>query len=266
MWIGIRLDALNRKIKRDAFTGCVDLIHKRLEKCRLAGLPCGMYGEELLPLNQAHDSGYARRGRKHVVLGRIAWPRYVEKLFHVRKYTIFQLSFARAKYTKSARSQWMLPREGCDFFFGAFLCIFGELSSLNVFTGVITSLTERNLSFFYLSAGGFDNFLTALLGKWRNWYADDATIVRRIKAEALIGADCGATEIVEAFLNKLLELEILIAGGDSVPEAAVQLDSLPNDTMPELGCEGFNDVADLLLMDPIHEVDEDAGWPNKRSE
>ncbi len=80
------------------------------------------------------------------------------------------------------------------------------------------------------------------------------------------GADCGATEKVEAFLNKLLELEILIAGGDSVPEAAVQLDSLHDDTMPELGCEGFNDVADLLLMDPIHEVDEDAGWPNKRSE
>lgn len=75
------------------------------------------------------------------------------------------------------------------------------------------------------------------------------------------GIDCNAEDRMNTFLNKLLAFEIVIPGGDGEGDGSELLSEIPEDRMPELDFDVFTDVADLLLMDPIHEVDESAGWP-----
>ena len=75
------------------------------------------------------------------------------------------------------------------------------------------------------------------------------------------GDDCGAAEKVETFIRKLLSQEILIPSGDGNAEAAPFVAVMEETVMPMLDFECYTDVADLLLMDPIHEVDEQMGWP-----
>ncbi len=79
--------------------------------------------------------------------------------------------------------------------------------------------------------------------------------------ESLYGAECSASDKVDRFTEKLESLEIVVR--DDGREGKVQdyLSSINGSEMPELDFEVFTDVADLLLMDPIHEVDEEAGWP-----
>lgn len=79
--------------------------------------------------------------------------------------------------------------------------------------------------------------------------------------ESLYGAESSVSDKVDRFTEKLESLEIVVR--DDSEEGKVQdyLSSINDSEMPELDFEVFTDVADLLLMDPIHEVDEEAGWP-----
>lgn len=53
------------------------------------------------------------------------------------------------------------------------------------------------------------------------------------------------------------------AGAAPVPEAASVLASVAQDARPPK-LEAFDDMAELILSDPIHDVDEDLGWPVRR--
>ena len=65
---------------------------------------------------------------------------------------------------------------------------------------------------------------------------------------------------VNAFVDSLLDFEILIPGSETVSEP-VELDAevAANDAF-EPQCNEYKDVQDLLYADPIHEVDEVTGW------
>ena len=78
------------------------------------------------------------------------------------------------------------------------------------------------------------------------------------------GEDCGAAETVKSFVDRLVSLEIVVPCGNTTMDAVQYIAAIECDKMPELTCEIFTDVADLLQMDPIHEVDEKAGWPVKK--
>lgn len=75
------------------------------------------------------------------------------------------------------------------------------------------------------------------------------------------GQGCGAEEKVDGLIADLKEQEIVLLGGDTEGDVASFLSAMNTDSLPELGFERYTDVADLLLMDPIHEVDESMGWP-----
>ena len=75
------------------------------------------------------------------------------------------------------------------------------------------------------------------------------------------GQDCGAKEKVDSLIDALTEQEIVLPGGGMEGDALSFVNDMEADTLPELGFERYTDVADLLLMDPIHEVDEAIGWP-----
>lgn len=118
----------------------------------------------------------------------------------------------------------------------------------------------------------FDRASSAVLGALLSG-ADESSVTAAFLEK--YGPVCGAAPAVAKFVAELLEAGIITAAasaaeaGQVIPEAeagAALLGEIADKTMPELGFEAFSDVADLLLMDPIHEVDEEMGWPVPKQE
>lgn len=68
-----------------------------------------------------------------------------------------------------------------------------------------------------------------------------------------------------AFIGKLKEFEILIsgeekAGGDEPIDGEALTDGF------ELAVDAFSEVQELILADPVHEVDVEQGWPVLKEE
>lgn len=86
-------------------------------------------------------------------------------------------------------------------------------------------------------------------------------LVRRV--EAGFGAEAAGQ--VEQFMGALSEQQMLVAAGaagvagalGAAPEAA----ALP-EQFSAPGLETFNEIADIIAMDPIHDVDPSRGWPH----
>ena len=91
----------------------------------------------------------------------------------------------------------------------------------------------------------------------------------------LVGARYGlapadATRDVDRFVEVLLGQEMIVANAPTEPsdrgvdraalDAALDA-AIPAGDYAGLGVERFDDLADLILLDPVHEVTE-AGWPH----
>ena len=82
------------------------------------------------------------------------------------------------------------------------------------------------------------------------------------------GAPAHVRELVANFTDRLLEESILIprkSQPSSMPRTRVENDGATVAIAfapPEI--TKFEDMRDILLLDPIHQVDEAAGWPKPR--
>lgn len=91
-------------------------------------------------------------------------------------------------------------------------------------------------------------------------------------AEALVAEvadryDEAAGEAVRGLLDELREAALLITADGATgahPIAAAGLDWPEQYETP--GVERYDDIADIMLMDPVHEVDVDQGWPRRPAE
>ncbi len=84
-----------------------------------------------------------------------------------------------------------------------------------------------------------------------------------------------ARDQIESFLVELVQAELIVAAdgpaGDASPdppdgagvEPAVQSSAGPGRYEPPT-VQRFDDMQELILLDPIHEVDEDEGWPRAK--
>ena len=76
-----------------------------------------------------------------------------------------------------------------------------------------------------------------------------------------LGAPDDIGEKIRAFFERLAQYRIVLEGDGSgevtIPKTAVSEGF-------ELTVTQFEDMADLLTADPIHDVDEDIGWPEKK--
>ncbi len=110
----------------------------------------------------------------------------------------------------------------------------------------------------------FDRASSAVLGAVLSG-ADESSVTEAFLEK--YGPDCGAAPKVAKFVRELLEAGIIAeAESPAAGAGAALIGEIADKTMPELGFEAFSDVADLLLMDPIHEVDEEMGWPVPKQE
>lgn len=73
----------------------------------------------------------------------------------------------------------------------------------------------------------------------------------------------GLAELIQSLLD-----EELIVGLDTpkialVPDNGTSNDASGKKRFKKPTLQKYTDMEDLLLLDPIHDVDEEAGWPNK---
>lgn len=116
-----------------------------------------------------------------------------------------------------------------------------------------------------LETGKYYSMLALSAQVWR-WLIDGVPLGRIAAAlEKICSADRPAVVAqLEAFLAKLAE-EGLIVPGKAAPAEADPVLSQPMAAAPlTLAVEVYTEMQDLLLLDPIHDVEEE-GWPLARA-
>ena len=63
---------------------------------------------------------------------------------------------------------------------------------------------------------------------------------------------------VSAFVEQLTQAGMLVERGDLAP---LELPPHPDATPEPLAIERFDDMADMIQLDPVHDVGRDEGWP-----
>lgn len=103
--------------------------------------------------------------------------------------------------------------------------------------------------------------LTLLVGAgsavWSRVAAGTDVDVVVAEATDRYGAEAGAQ--VVAFVDELVSLGLLSEGGQPA-------EGQPRpwaDTFVPPALEHYDDIADIMTMDPIHEVDTERGWPHR---
>lgn len=88
--------------------------------------------------------------------------------------------------------------------------------------------------------------------------------------QAYDGSTSEIATAIDEFLENLQHEELIIASssiesvnGDNNIKEIAEITNKPRFEKPML--EKFTDMEDLLLLDPIHEVDVEAGWPNAKT-
>ena len=65
---------------------------------------------------------------------------------------------------------------------------------------------------------------------------------------------------VTAFIEDLLNKGLIVIDENATKQNSFILSLDPSEQIPTLGLEEFSDMQDMLLLDPVHDVDA-AGWP-----
>lgn len=100
------------------------------------------------------------------------------------------------------------------------------------------------------------------LGAWL-WTRFDHGADRDVvlgEIESAFGGDARAE--CDAFMTSMRERELLTEIEDGTMSDASP--GPPPATYEPPAIESFEDVSEIIQMDPIHEVDPEAGWPNPR--
>lgn len=79
---------------------------------------------------------------------------------------------------------------------------------------------------------------------------------------AQIGADADTSTTAQAFADHLQNLNLIEIDESAVGDAAYTQISLSEVPVIEV----YDDLADLIVADPIHDVDAEAGWPKAPAE
>jgi len=87
--------------------------------------------------------------------------------------------------------------------------------------------------------------------------------VEALAAETVARFGPEAGEACRAFLRTLAEGQLVVPAAAESAEAAV-LD-WPDSFAPPM-LERYDDIADIMAMDPIHDVDPKSGWPRRSTE
>lgn len=100
-------------------------------------------------------------------------------------------------------------------------------------------------------------------GIFSNLLEGSSTLDVLAAAKALPGAPDNVEEGLAAFLDTLLDFEILLPAQESTRKATLVAKDAAFDGFVPV-CKEYKDVQELLFADPIHEVCETEGWKPER--
>ncbi len=92
--------------------------------------------------------------------------------------------------------------------------------------------------------------------------ASDESVVNALKQ--LPGCPADIEELYKSFIQKMLDRQMIL--GDGVGGACAAFDEALAENGFQLNCEDFSEVRDLLMADPIHDVEPEMGWPFLKEE
>jgi hypothetical protein len=108
-----------------------------------------------------------------------------------------------------------------------------------------------------LDSGKYFSLAGAAAVVWRGLLAGHS--VETLTA-ALPGGDA-RRDAVAGLVGSLVAHGLLVPGNPPAPADAALADELVS--ADGFGIDVFDDLADLLVADPIHDVDQQAGWPHR---
>jgi len=124
---------------------------------------------------------------------------------------------------------------------------------------IIAELVEGEVIAIDLEHGSYYSLLGSAAQVWGAIVAGRSA--QEILAAVVPSSAAGALEeSLSTFLQALLA-EQLIRVAAVCPEPATPIGPVAPWPAGALRFERFTDMQDLLVLDPIHEVDEEAGWP-----
>ena len=118
----------------------------------------------------------------------------------------------------------------------------------------------------YYSTGGSGAVLWQLLGQGLDF---NAIVEQFLQQDHATSAAEDIRREISRFIGELQQEELLVEDTRSQPETKAEADALPTGqatvTLPFAApiLHKFTDMEEILLMDPIHGVD-DTGWPFKK--
>lgn len=122
--------------------------------------------------------------------------------------------------------------------------------------GIVSETFDGDIVVLDLDSGRYFSFTDSGCALWEG-------LVEGIAPSALLhGGAVYTNDEVEDFLRKLIDYRLLVAVAEPAIAAASATTAerlLRSKEKPSITV--FDDLADLFLADPIHDVEEEAGWP-----
>ena len=116
---------------------------------------------------------------------------------------------------------------------------------------IISEEFEGDLVLVHLDSGSYYN-LTGTGGELfkliTNNYSEDE--IRNLYGESF------DHEAFSSFVSSMLSEEIIVAGTSNTEKKPIQISNFSNPVL-----EKYDDMQDIIKLDPIHDVDETTGWP-----
>jgi hypothetical protein len=141
-----------------------------------------------------------------------------------------------------------------------------ETTSFRINTPTVVSETvDREVVMIHLDTGNYYSLRNtgALIWDALERGASVASIAAALDATSNNGADIGA--VVGTFVDELISEELIVRADDAPPRTSATVEHPPGPfELPVL--EKYTDMQQLILLDPVHEVDEGEGWPRPRDD
>lgn len=130
---------------------------------------------------------------------------------------------------------------------------------------VVSETVDREVVMIHLDSGNYYSLRStgALIWDALERGATVHSITTALDSTSHNGADIGA--VVGSFVDELMSEQLIVPAADSVPSSSATVDLTLEPFEPPM-LEKYTDMQHLILLDPVHEVDEGEGWPRRRDD
>ena len=130
---------------------------------------------------------------------------------------------------------------------------------------VVSETVDREVVMIHLDTGNYYSLRNtgALIWDALERGATVESISSALGATAHNGSDVGA--VVGSFVDELMTEELIVPADNPASSSSSTIELSPDRFEPPV-LEKYTDMQHLILLDPVHEVDEGEGWPRPRDD